>query len=156
MIFLTQVARIGNPATARITRPDIGKSARIKFLVRYSTVLFLIVLPVCLATIVWPEFILRLIYKPEYASAAGALRIMGIYMMVVSLGVVASQYVVSAGLEKIYFASVIFGGVLSVTLCFWLIPEMGGLGATIALLIAHSVSIGSYWAIMVWHVCKQA
>ncbi len=64
ILFLGQIARLGNPATARITKPDISKSARIKFLVKYSTVLFLVVFPVCLATIVWPEFILGLIYKP--------------------------------------------------------------------------------------------
>ncbi len=81
---------------------------------------------------------------------------MGIYMMVVSLGVVASQYVISARLAKMYFASVILGGMLSVALCFWLIPEMGGLGAAIALLVSHSVSIGLYWVIMVRHMYNQA
>ncbi len=156
ILFLAQIGRLGSPAIARITRPDTSKNARIKFLVKYSILLFLVVLPICLATIVWPEPILRLIYKPEYTSAAGTLRILGIYMMVFSLGVVASQYVVSARLEKMYFASVILGGALSVTLCFWLIPEMGGLGAAIALLISHGVSMGLYWVIMVRHVCKQA
>jgi len=144
ILFLDQVARIGNPATARITKPDIEKTNRIKFLIKYSTVMFLVVFPVCLATIIFPEMILRLIYKPEYASAAGALRIMGIYMMIYSLGFVASQYIVSARMEKTYFASVIVGGCLSVVLCFALIPRFSSLGAALSLLISHSAAMGLY------------
>ena len=156
ILFLGQIVRIGNPATARKTKSGTSKSVRIKFLITYSTVLFLTALPICLAMIVWPEFIIGLIYKPEYASAAGVLRILGIYVMVVSLGVVASQYIISARLEKMYFVIVMLGAALSVTLCFCLIPQMGGVGAAIALLIAHGVSMGLYWVILVRHVCSQA
>lgn len=155
MLFLTQISRIGNPATARITKPGISKGDKIEFLIKYSAVIFLVVSPVCLAAIVWPEFILRLIYKPEYASAAGALRIMGIYMMVFSLGLVASQYVVSARMEKLYFLSVIVGGILSLIFCLLLVPSMGGTGAALALLISHGVAMGLYWVAMVSHVIKQ-
>ncbi len=156
ILFLGQIVRIGNPATARKTKSGTSKSVRIKFLITYSTVLFLTALPICLAMIVWPEFIIGLIYKPEYASAAGVLRILGIYVMVVSLGVVASQYIISARLEKMYFVIVMLGAALSVTLCFCLIPQMGGVGAAIALLIARGVSMGLYWVILVRHVCSQA
>ncbi len=152
ILFLSQVARIGNPATARITKPGIDKRSRTKFLIKYSTIMFLVVLPVCLATIIFPELILRLIYKPEYASSAGALRIMGVYMMIFSLGFVASQYIVSARMEKVYFTSVIVGGTLSVLLCFVLIPKLGGIGAAISLLIAHGISMGLYWVAMILHV----
>lgn len=152
ILFMNQVARIGNPATARITKPGIDKTNRIKFLVKYSTVMFVVVFPVCLATIIFPELILRLIYKPEYASSAGALRIMGVYMMIYSLGFVASQYIISARMEKVYFTSVIVGGTLSVLLCFVLIPKLGGIGASISLLIAHGISMGLYWIAMILHV----
>jgi O-antigen/teichoic acid export membrane protein len=145
MILLTQVARIGNPATARITKSGISRRARIQFLIKYSAVMFLVVSPVCLATILWPEFILRLIYKPEYASAAGALRIMGFYIMVYSLGLVASQYVISARMEKLYFLSVIVGGILSLVFCLTLIPLMEDVGAALALLISHGIAMGLYW-----------
>ena len=149
MLFLGQVARIGNPATARIAKPGISKSEKITFLVKYSAVMFLVVFPVSLAAIVCPEFILRLIYEPEYVSAAGAFRIMGIYMMVYSLGLVASQYIISARMEKTYFASVIVGGVLSVILCFTLIPKLFEAGAALALLIAHSTSMALYFVAMI-------
>ncbi len=156
MLLLTQISRVGNPATARITRKDSNQSGRIRFLTKYSVVMFVVAAPVGIAGLVCPELIIRLLFRPEYASAAIVMRIMGIYIMVFSLGLVAAQYVVSAHLEKVYFASVIVGGALSVTFCFWLIPEMGGLGAAIALLIAHSISMGLYWVVMIWHVRKCA
>ncbi|MHC4691335.1 MAG: oligosaccharide flippase family protein [Planctomycetota bacterium] len=155
-LFLIQVARIGNPATARITKPGIEKTIRIKFLIKYSTVMFLVVFPVCLVTIVFPEMILRLIYKPEYASSAGALRIMGIYMMIYSLGFVAFQYIVSARMDKIYFASAIVGGCLSVVLCFVLIPRFSSLGAALSLLISHGTAMGLYMLAVVNHIRKSS
>ena len=92
------------------------------------------------------------IFKPEYASSAAILRILGIYLMVFSLGCVASQYVVSARMEKTYFASVIVGGILSIILCLVLIPKFSGLGAALSLLIAHGISMGLYWVAMIQHV----
>ncbi|MFC1762295.1 polysaccharide biosynthesis C-terminal domain-containing protein [Planctomycetota bacterium] len=145
ILFLSQVARLGSPAMARITESGVSRRARVQFLIKYSSVVFLVVFPVCVAVIVWPDFIIRLAYKPEYASAAGALRLMGFYMMLYSLGLVASQYVVSAGMEKTYFTSVIVGGILSLILCFTLIPSMGDTGAASAMVISHSVTIGLCW-----------
>jgi len=55
-------------------------------------------------------------------------------------------------MEKLYFTSVIAGGIISVLLCFLLIPRMGAIGAAISLLIAHSISMGLYWVAMVLHV----
>ncbi|OHB76297.1 MAG: hypothetical protein A2Z25_24070 [Planctomycetes bacterium RBG_16_55_9] len=156
MLFLTQVARIGNPTMARATKPDATGKNRVPFLIKYSAIMTLVASPVCLAMIGWPGFILRLVYKPEYASSAGALRIMGFYMLVYSLGLVASQYVVSARLEKTYFSSVIVGGILSVLLCMRLIPAMGGVGASLALLISHAVSMGLYWVALVRNVGRVA
>lgn len=156
MLLLTQISRVGNPATARITREGTDKIRRIRFLTKYSVVMFVVAAPIGIAALVCPELIIRLLFRPEYASAASVMRIMGIYIMIFPLGLIASQYVVSAHLEKIYFASVIVGGALSVTFCFWLIPEMGGLGAAIALLIAHSTSMGLYWVVMIWHVRNYA
>lgn len=154
MLFLGQVARIGNPATARITRPGISKRDKIKFLIKYSAVMFLVVCPVCLAAIIFPEFILRLIYKPEYASGAGALRVMGFYLLVFSIAVVAAQYLVSSRQEKLYLRNVIIGGLVSVAFSFILIPKLEGLGAILSLLIAHSLLVMMNWLGIVKNLMK--
>jgi O-antigen/teichoic acid export membrane protein len=95
------------------------------------------------------------VFKPEYASSANVLRVLGIYLLVFALGCVASQYVISARMEKTYFSSVVLGGCLSVILCVILIPKLSGLGAALALLIAHSASIALYSIAMVKDVRKQ-
>ncbi len=139
ILFLTQVSRIGNPATARITKPNVIKRDKIRFLIHSSAVMFVVVLPISLVTTTWPEFILELIYKPEYTSAAGALRLMGLYLIVFSFAVVACQYLVSARLENLYFRNIIICGFVSIALSFIIIPELGDLGAILSLLIAHSL-----------------
>ena len=141
MVLLYQVSRIGLPATARITREGTDKTTRIRFLIKYSTVMFMVAALIGIPAIIFPELILRIIFTPEYVSAAGIMRIMGIYIMIFSFGLVATQYVVSARMERLYFVSVISGGCLSVILCFVLIPKFSGLGAALVLLIAHGITI---------------
>lgn len=151
-LLLNQVARIGGPATARITREGTDKNTRRRFVVKYSGVMFATASPIAVSSLLCPGLILRTLFRPEYASAAGTLRILGTYVMCFSLGLVASHYIVSARMEKLYFASVIAGGILSVLLCLLLIPKLGGIGAAISLLIAHSMSMGFYWVAMILHV----
>jgi PST family polysaccharide transporter len=114
--------------------------------------MFLAVVPFCFPALLFPRFILTTVFSPEYASAAPVMRIMAMYILVYSLGLIASQYVVSARMEKVYFTSVFTGGVLSVLLCLWLIPKSGAIGAALSLLIAHSVSMGLYGVGMIEHV----
>ena len=144
MALLYQVSRIGRPATARITCEGTDKTTRIRFLIKYNTVMFMVAASIGIPAIIFPELILRIIFSPEYVSAAGIMRIMGIYIILYSFGLVASQYVVAARMERFYFFSIIFGGCLSIILCFILIPRFSGLGAALALLIAHGISMACY------------
>ncbi len=154
-LLLTQVSRVGNPATARVTRQENNRGERKSFLLKYSCVMAATALPIVIPSVLFPGWIMKTIFQPEYASSSAILRILGIYLMVYSLGCVASQYVVSARMEKVYFASVILGGCLSVILCFILIPQLSGLGAALSLLIAHGISMGLYWMAMIQHVRKS-
>lgn len=151
MLLLTQVSRVGNPAIARVTRPENNGCKRKRFLLKYSCVMAVTALPVVTPLVLFPGWIMNTIFKPEYTSSPDVLRVMGIYILVFSQGLVASQYVVSAKMEKIYFASVILGGCLSIALCLVLIPRMGSVGAALALLIAHGISMGIYWVAMIQH-----
>jgi O-antigen/teichoic acid export membrane protein len=145
MMLLNQVARVGNPTTARVTRGDIQRSERNRFLAKYASVMVLTALPLAIAAICFPRLIMKTLFRPEYMSAANALRILGGFMLVYAVGVVASQFVVSMRLEKTYLASILVGGILSVTACVLLIPAMGANGAALALLASTSVAIGLCW-----------
>ena len=152
MLLLNQVARIGKPATARITREGTDKNTRRRFVVKYSVVMLAAASPIAVSALLCPGLILKILFHPEYASSAGTLRIFGLYIICFSLGLVSSHYVISARMERLYFTSVIAGGILSVLLCLLLIPKLGGIGAAISLLIAHGISMGLYWVFMILHV----
>ena len=154
MLLLTQISRVGNPATARVTRPENNESERKSFLLKYSCVMAAVALPFVIPSVLFPGWIMGTIFKPEYASSAPILQVLGIYLMVFSLGCVGSQYGVSARMEKTYFASVILGGCLSVILCFMLIPELSGLGAALALVIGHGTSMTLYFVAIVCHIAS--
>jgi O-antigen/teichoic acid export membrane protein len=145
MMLLSQVARVGNPMTAWVTRDGVQRIERNRFLVKYTSVMVLTALPVALASICFPRLIMKTLFRPEYTSAAGALRIMGVFMLVYSVGLVASQFVVSTRLEKTYLASIVVGGVLGVTSCILLIPSLGADGAAIALVVSTSAAIALCW-----------
>lgn len=153
-MLLTQVARVGNPATARITAGTATKGQCIRFLLKYTALMGGIILPVALPAIIAPSAILQALFRPEYVAAAPALRVLGIYVIIFSIGLVASQYVVSARMERIYLGSVIVGGVVSILASFILIPKMGSLGAAIALLISHGTSISLYWISIIRRIVK--
>lgn len=155
MLIVGQVSRIGNPATARVTCSEKNGFKRKIFLKKYFCIMTVTTLPIVIPTVFFPGWITKIIFKPEYASSANVLRILGIYLIVFALGCVASQYVVSARMEKTYFCSVVLGGCLSVILCIILVPKLSGLGAALALLIAHSASIILYSIAMIKDVRKQ-
>jgi O-antigen/teichoic acid export membrane protein len=96
ILLLNQVSRIGKPATARITREKTDKNTRRKFVLKYSVVMFAVASPIAVGALLCPGLILKTLFRPEYASAAGTLRILGIYIICFSLGLVSSHYVISA------------------------------------------------------------
>jgi PST family polysaccharide transporter len=143
-VMLLQVSRIAKPVTAMVTRGDVDRKNRIEYILKYSAFMLLIVTPISIPSLVCPEVILRILFSPEYASAAGVLRVMGIYLLIFSIGLVASEYIISKRMEKVYLASVVLGSGLSLILCFVLIPKFAGLGAALSLLIGHGISMFFY------------
>jgi O-antigen/teichoic acid export membrane protein len=144
-ILLTQVARIGNPVTAHLTAGAATNSQRIRFLMKYVGLMVAITIPVSMPAIIAPKFILETFFRPEYVSAAPVLRIMGIYVFIVAVDLVATQYVLSARMEKSYLLIVLSGNFASILLCLILIPSGGAVGAAWALLISHGILISLYW-----------
>lgn len=145
MVLLMQIARIGNPLLAKTTMESTVKKERKMFFIKYASLMLLVATPIGIPMIIFPEFILSTIYNPEYITAAPAMQILGAYVIIFSIGLAASQYIVSCRKEKLYLISVIIGGFISVVLCYTLIPKYHAVGAALALLISHGLSIGIYY-----------
>lgn len=151
VLFLEQISRIGRPAVARYTRPGVPWNTRVRFLAKYLAVMVVTVAPLAVVMMLVPELILKAIFKPEYASSAPTMKILGGYVLLYAVGLVASQYVISAGMDRTYMISVSLGCAVSAVLCAVLIPSWGSEGAAWALVCAHGLPIGCYW----WAVVRQ-
>lgn len=154
-ILVMNISRIGNPAAARITRAGTSALARRRFMAKYIAVMLLAALPICLPALICPELILRVLFRPEYLTAAPIMRVLGVYVLLLSTGIAASQYIISARMDKTYLASVIVGGILTIALNLLLIPKMAGLGAALSLIIGHGVSMMFYWIALIRHIGEQ-
>ena len=152
-IFITQVGRIGNPRMARIVQPDISQAHRIEFLLKYTVLSTLAGAIIGEPAICFPGTILR-IFRPEYASAATSLRILGGYVIVVGIGQVATQYLIAVRREMVYSVVIILTGGLSLFLYSLCIPRWSAPGAALSVLLAHGTAIAIYLVAMTYHIFK--
>ena len=139
-LFLEQISRIGRPAVARYTRPGVAWNVRVRFLARYLTVMVLTVAPLAVAMVAAPQLILKVLLKPEYASSAPTMKILGGYVILYAIGLVASQYVISAGMDRVYMLSVSLGCGVRGSVCRAHSPlgiGRGGLGPGLPPRAAH-------------------
>jgi len=145
-LFLAQISRIGTPASARVTRRDVGRTERVRFLLKYSAVALVCISPISVLAIFFPTVVVRTFYSAEYASAAPVLQILGAYLVVYSVAMVPAQYVVACRRELHYLVNVLCGGVANILLCLFLIPRYTATGAAVALLISHGLTTGLNYA----------
>lgn len=143
-ILLTQIARLGSPATARITMGQATNYQKLYFLTKYVFLMLAVAFPVAIPAIAAPVLILESLFHSDYVVAAPILRLMGFYIFIVAIDIVAVQYILSARMEKIYLLSVLFGSLVSVFLCLVFIPAGGAVAAAWALLISHGILVSLY------------
>lgn len=155
MIFIAQIARVGNPKIALITLPEVNFQSRLNFVVKYSGIMFLCALVICMPIAIFPDKLLSLMFNAEYDTSSLVTRILCIYVVFYSLGAVASQYIISSKLQKSYFTSVILGGFINIVLCYELIPIYADVGAALALCISNSISMLIYFLVMMRHIFRH-
>jgi polysaccharide transporter, PST family len=141
ILYSDYVSRMGRPAMARLVRPNTTAKQRIRFLAIYSTVMVCVAIPMVLVMTLLPGWVFRILVKPEYASGARAMPILGLYLLLSSFEVVATQYVLNARLEKAYFGSVFAGAAVSIGASILLIPKFGCTGAAWSLVLAAGVTM---------------
>jgi O-antigen/teichoic acid export membrane protein len=145
MLIATQVSRIGVPAIARYTVPGrIDKAGCKKVLVLYGTAMGAFGLVIAFPLVMAPEIVLSLLFSQEYRTEVLIMQIMGVYIFVYFIGIVASQFVLSLKKERMYLFSIVVAGVLNVGLCFYFIPTYKGGGAAFSLLASHGIAIALY------------
>ncbi|MCL2348352.1 MAG: oligosaccharide flippase family protein [Planctomycetaceae bacterium] len=140
----SQLSRIGRPAMARVTLPEVSRREKRTAVFQYALVMFLTSFPLAFPMFFFPKWIVGVFFKPEFAEAAHILPILAIYNIVLAQGMVFVQYIQSARHDRLYSFGVFGGAALSFIFGFTIIPWYGLSGAAWSLLIAHGFSIFLY------------
>lgn len=80
------------------------------------------------------------------------MRVLGFYVIVLSTGQLAAQYLVAVRKERVYSVITIIFGILNLLLLVLLIPIWSALGAAVAVLASHGFGIATLTAITLRHL----
>ncbi|HKG07044.1 MAG TPA: flippase [Pedobacter sp.] len=126
------------PAIINARKTDIARYN--KRLVNLYDLLMLISLPVAIFISFFGNDITTLIFTNKYPGAGSMLAIHIWSGIFVFLGSASAQYLLAEGFTSISFQRTAVGALVNVLLNLWLIPLYGGIGTSIATLIACAVS----------------
>ncbi|WP_432714283.1 flippase [Pedobacter sp.] len=126
------------PAIIHARQTDIERYQ--KRLVNLYDLLVFMSLPVALVVSFLGTDIIHFLYGTRYEGAGEMLSIHIWSGIFVFLGSASSQYLLAEGFTLISFQRTATGAIVNILLNFWLIPLYGGIGASIATLIACFVS----------------
>ena len=128
------------PVLARLAREDAaalarlaGICARIQAFLLLAVVLFLSQLS--------PE-VLSLLFGPEFAVAAPALRVLSWFALLASLGTLYTNMLVALGHQRVLFVLNAVSAVFQVGLQFFLVSRYGLMGAAVGVLLANAINHG--------------
>lgn len=128
--FLTSINTIAAPKFASLyvkgEMQALSKAAR-----QSSALMLLAVTPLLALMILFPSSILRL-FGPDFGDGALLLRLLSIGQLInVATGSV-GYLLMMTGHERLLHLNITIASIINLWLCFWLIPQMGALGAAIA------------------------
>ncbi len=110
-------------------------------------------LPVAIIISFSANMITNLVYGNQYQGAGIMLSIHIWSGIFVFLGSASSQYLLAEGYTLISFARTAVGALVNIILNLWLIPLYGGIGASIATLIAYFVA--AFFIVVIPHTRQQ-
>jgi O-antigen/teichoic acid export membrane protein len=126
------------PAIVNARKTDMERYN--KRLINLYDLLVYISLPVAIFISFFGSHIIYILYGDGYEGAGQMLSIHIWSGIFVFLGIASGQYLVAEGYTNISFQRTATGAVVNIALNFWLIPLYGGIGTSVATLIAYFVS----------------
>ena len=126
------------PAIINARKTDIDRYH--KRMVNLYDLLVYISLPIAIFISFFGNEIIHLIYGNKYEGAGTMLSIHIWSGIFVFLGIASSQFLIAEGYTKIALQRTAIGALVNVLLNLWLIPLYGGIGTSVATLIAYAIS----------------
>ena len=140
-LFILQLSRVGHPILAKKILIAKNKNETAKFILKYMTTMVMVVLPITIPLIFFPNMIIDLFFTEEFSKSSGPLQLIGVYMVMISTGVAFTQYIIISHNDKFYSFTVLFFGLISILVSFSIIPEHKAVGAALSLMISHGCAI---------------
>ena len=151
-LFIQFAARVGGPRLASVTHETSDYHEQLRFLLRYSLLTLLLVLPIAGVLMFFPSRVMGLLYSAEYHQEARILYPMGLYTLLLAPGVVCEQFIVFSRMEWVYLLAMLLSGLTCVFVGMVAIPHAGGYGAAWGLVACYSVAMGVYLAAIIRHL----
>lgn len=131
---------IGVPMVPVVSRLDHEAPTQIaEFLVKTFRITAFLTLPPSIILIAYPVPFFRILYGPQYASAASFVTLLGPAMILASLSGVIGFAIAGVGKMWDGFLLNVLWGVSIVLLSLWLVPSYGGVGLASAFLGAYLI-----------------
>ena len=96
--------------------------------------LFAVTMPVGVGLVLFPEFIVKLVFGPDFVETITVLRIMGVFYLVYCCDALLSMVLKAAALQRLDLAIMSTNPLLNALVNLALIPQIGAVGAAIGLL----------------------
>lgn len=114
---------------------------------------YLIIIPLMFLA----PFLVGVLFGPNYNGAGAMLRIHIWALLIGSLGVTRSRWLVTENMVSFYMFTTILGALTNIAMNFLLIPKYGGLGAAWAVVISQAVStyLSSILSKRLWTIFGQ-
>lgn len=142
---LNQIGRVGNPMMAVIGKQNYNVYQRRIFVKRYLGIMLVCVIPFFIVLFCFSHWITVSFFTPEYRDLEQILPIFACYLLLLSIGVVYTQFLISMRKDKVYFLIYILTALATIPTALILIPHYGVVGATLALCVPHGVGCLCYF-----------
>lgn len=139
-LLLNQIERVGNPKLILALKSNQSREQRFLFLLKYYMFSSLSISLIAIPVILFPDFILSF-FNPQYATAAQPLRILGFYLLLISIGRISSQYLINTKRQNLDSIMTIISGLLAVAGYYFIVPAWEATGAALVITFAQGICI---------------
>jgi len=156
-LLQTQLVRIMAPRIAALTSPTRDDdAAALSALARLTGLSLALTLPLVGVVHVVAPWVVRTLVGPEYLPSIPILDILLVWVALYGPAVVVNQFLVGLKMSQAYVLTSVSMGVLALVLSVAWIPTWGGVGAALALLSAHGLSIVGQTILVVHRLARSS
>jgi len=156
ILAINQIGRVARVSLAKYVQPDAPWRPQVVFVARYLLLMIGIGASITIVILIAAGWIIEELFPASFSNATAPLKLLAFHPLFYAPYLVAVQYLISAGLQKIYFWLIGVTSIGSVGLSLWLIPEYQAEGAAISLVASLAFGLVLFFAAAGYHLLFRA